>query len=247
MNSLPLVSVILAVYNGEKYIKETVESILSQRYENFELIIVVNCTNDNTIETLKDLNDPRISIYETNICQLNFNLNFALSKAKGEFIARIDADDIMVEDRLSKQIGYMKHYDVVGSNLEYIDEFSKPIRFKKCPEVDQEIRNQIYLKGTIAHPSVMYKKELILKNSAYMGGKMSEDYDLWLRLMRDKSVKFYNIQENLTQYRIHASQIKGNKYAYAEVAGYFLREALHQKSIRLFVGCLVNIGKYIFK
>lgn len=243
----PLISIVLAVHNGEKYIKQTIESLLNQSYKNFELIVIVNCTNDNTLDILRSFDDVRLHIYETNICQLNFNLNFALSKSKGEFIARIDADDIATPQRLEKQVKLMEKNDVVGSNLELIDENSKTIGTQFIPESNEKIRNKILYTNTIAHPSVMYKKELILKCSGYFGGKMSEDYDLWLRLMRDKSVRFYNIQENLTKYRIHTAQIKGNKYAHAEVAGYFLREALHLKSFKCLIGCLVHIGKYILK
>lgn len=249
MNSLPLISVIVAVHNGQKYIKETIESILAQTYENFEIIVVVNCSNDNTMNILDKFNDCRIKIYETNICQLNFNLNYALSKATGKYIARIDADDIAVCDRFLKQIECVDkyNYDVIGSNVEYIDENSNTIGYKHYPEKNEEIRKHIYYKSTIVHPAVMYKKDVILKYSGYMGGKVSEDYDLWIRLMREESIKFYNIQENLTKYRIHPSQVKGNKYAYAEIAGYFLREALYLRSFKSFIGCLTYIGKTIFK
>ncbi len=249
MNSLPFISVIIAVYNGQKHIKETIDSILAQTYENFEIIVVVNCSNDNTINILNKFNDSRIKVYETNICQLNFNLNYALSKATGEYIARIDADDIAVSDRFLKQIECVDkyNYDVVGSNVEYIDENSNSLEYKRYPQMNDDIRKNIYYKSTISHPSVLYKKDVVLKYSGYMGGKVSEDYDLWIRLMRDKNIKFYNIQENLTKYRIHLSQTKGNKYAYAEIAGYFLREALYLKSLKAFIGCLAYIGKTFFK
>ncbi|MDD3060134.1 MAG: glycosyltransferase [Sulfurimonas sp.] len=243
------ISVIIAIYNGQKYIHETVESILAQTYKNYEIIAVVNCSDDNTIKILNSFNDSRIKIYETNICQLNFNLNYALLQSSGKYIARIDADDIAVNDRFFKQIECISkyHYDVVGTNLEYIDEDSNSIGYKSYPEIDKNIRKKIYYKSIIAHPSVMCKKDLLLKHSGYMGGKVSEDYDLWLRLMRDKSIQFYNIQENLTKYRIHSSQARGNKYAYAEIAGYFLREALHRKSFKSFIGCFVYIVKALFR
>ncbi len=239
----------MAVCNGQKYVKETINSILKQTYQNFEIIAVVNCSNDETINILKNFDDNRLKIYETNICQLNFNLNYALLKASGKYIARIDADDIAVSDRFSKQIECIAKYDydVVGSNLKYIDENSNSIGYKNYPEKNENIRKNIYYKSTIGHPSVMYKKDIILKYSGYMGGQVSEDYDLWLRLMRDKNIKFYNIQENLTKFRIHSSQARGNKYAYAEIAGYFLRETLYLKSFKSFVGCLVYIAKAIFK
>ena len=243
------VSVIIAVYNGAKYIEETINSILGQSYSNFEIIIVVNCSNDETIDIVKNIDDARIKIYKTNICQLAFNLNYGLYKSQGKYIMRIDADDVADFTRLEKQVYLMDNneYDVVGSNLLYIDENGNSLGEKKYPEDDIDIRKSFYYRSNIAHPSVMYKKETILSVGGYMNGKVSEDYDLWIRLMRDKSIKFYNIQENLTKYRIHSSQAKGDTYAYAEIAGYFLREAIYQKSIKSFFGSIVYFFKALLK
>jgi len=246
---LKKISVIIAVYNGAKYIEKTINSILGQSYSNFEIIIVVNCSNDTTVDILTNIDDSRIKIYKTNICQLAFNLNYGLNQAKGEYIIRIDADDIADPKRLEKQFYIIDNneYDVVGSNLLYIDENGNTLGEKKYPENDKDIRKQFYYKSTIAHPSVIYKKEAILDVGGYMNGKVSEDYDLWMRLMRDKSIIFYNIQENLTQYRIHSSQAKGDVYAYAEISGYFLREAIYQKSFKSFFGSIVYFFKALLK
>ncbi len=246
---MSLISVLIAVYNGELYIKNTIQSILNQTYTNFELIIVVNCSSDSTKEILSEINDERIKIYETNICQLAFNLNYGLLKAKGEYIARIDADDIAMANRLEKQLEVLKNgnYDVVGSNLEFINEDGAVIGEKKYPEFNKTVRRNIMFASPLAHPSVMYKKSVILNVAGYMNGRVSEDYDLWLRLMRDKNIKFYNIQEKLIKYRIHAGQIKGDKLAYNEIAGYMIREALYKKSLKCFIGFCVYIMKSLLK
>lgn len=249
MNSKKKVSVIIAVHNGEAFLAQTLQSILKQTYTNFEIIVVINCSNDATKEIVENIDDERIKLYETNICQLAFNLNYGLYKSQGEYIARIDADDIAQADRLEKQLEVLESLecDVVGSNLLYIDEHNGQIGAKKYPQNNAEIRKSIVYQSTIAHPSVIYKKKTILEVGGYMNGKISEDYDLWIRLMRDEKVKFYNIQENLTHYRVHATQVKGNKYAYAEIAGYFLREALSQKSMKSFFGCIIYTCKALFK
>lgn len=244
-----MITVLTCVYNGEKYIKETISSILSQTYQNIELIIVVNCTNDKTIDIIKTINDNRIKIFETNICQLAFNLNYGLFKSNGDYIVRIDADDIAEPQRLEKQLKVLIEgdFDVVGSNLTYIDENSLEIGEKKYPENDNEIRKRIFYSNPFAHPSVMYKKSSILKVGAYMNGKVSEDYDLWIRMMRDKTMKFYNIQENLTQYRIHSNQAKGHKLAYYEICGYMIREAFYQKSFKYIIGFFIFLFKGLIK
>ncbi len=244
-----LVSVIIGIYNGEKYIFETINSILQQTYKDFEVLIVVNCTNDLTKEILKKFNDDRIKVYETNICQLAFNLNYGLLHANGEYIVRIDSDDIAEPERIEKQLTVILNndYDIVGSNVTYIDEAGKVIGEKKYPEFNKTIRRNIMFASPLAHPSVMYKKSVILKAAGYMNGRVSEDYDLWLRLMRDKNIKFYNIQEKLIKYRIHSSQAKGVKLAYYEIAGYMIRETLYQRSLKHFIGFCIYIMKSLLK
>lgn len=249
MKSEILISIIIAVYNGEKYIKETISSILSQTHQNFELIVIINCTNDKTIDIIKTMNDERIKIYNTNICQLAFNLNYGLLQSTGDYIARIDADDIAEPERLEKQLKVLieNNFDLVGSNLIYINEFGLEIGKKSYPENDNEIRKKIFYSNPFAHPSVMYKKSSVLKVGAYMNGKVSEDYDLWIRMMGDKTMKFYNIQENLTKYRIHSNQAKGNKLAYYELCGYMIRETLYQKSFKYSMGFFIYLAKSLIK
>ncbi len=243
------ISILLSVKDGEAFIAETIDSILNQTYKDFELIIVVNCSTDNTLKIIQSYDDNRIKIFESNICQLNYNLNLALSHAKGEYIARIDADDIAVLDRLEKQMKIMNEgvYSVIGSNVKYIDEKGKFIGEKAYPQKDEEIRKKIIYKAVIVHPSILCKKENLLKIGGYLGGKYAQDLDLWIRLMRDKNIKFYNIQEPLLHYRIHSSQAKGNSLAFADVAGYMLRESIYSKSIRYFLGACVYYIKALVK
>lgn len=249
MNDHILISVLIGVHNSEQYIKRTIESIISQTHQNFEIIVILNCSSDKTAAILENFKDNRIIIYKTNICQLAFNLNFGLMHAKGDYIARIDADDVAEPTRLAKQLNFIlnDNIDVIGSNVELIDENNKVIGSKYYPEKDLDIRKKIYYTNPLAHPSIMYKKSVILGNAGYMNGKVSEDYDLWIRLMRDKSVKFYNIQENLTKYRIHTNQARGNKLAYFEICGYMIRESFYQKSFKFLIGFFIGIIKALVK
>jgi hypothetical protein len=143
-------------------------------------------------------------------------------------------------DRIEKQIAIIEalNLDVIGCNVKFIDENDNFIKTHKYPEDNKSIRKQICFKSVIAHPSVVYKREVIIHNAAYLGGKTSEDYGLWLRLMRNKQIKFYNIQEPLIKYRIHSGQAKGNSKSYAEVAGLLLTEALVQKNLLFLLGSL---------
>ncbi|AYJ79914.1 glycosyltransferase [Aliarcobacter cryaerophilus] len=244
-----MISVLICVYNGESYIKETINSLLLQTYKDFEILVIVNCTNDSTIKILEDFNDNRIKIFQTNICQLSYNLNYGLMKSNSKYVVRIDADDIAEPTRIEKQFKFIEdnNFDVVGSNVELIDEYGKFIGEKKYPEDNIDIRKKIFYTNPLAHPTIIYKKSTILKVGGYMNGKVSEDYDLWLRLMRDKKIKFYNMQEKLTLYRIHTNQARGNKLAYYEICGYMIRETFYQKSFKFFIGFLVYLAKSIIK
>lgn len=244
-----LISVLLSVKDGEDFVSQTIDSILAQSYKNFELIIVINCSTDKTLDIVKSYKDDRIKILQSNICQLNYNLNLALSHAKGEYIARIDADDIALPNRLETQLKVLTegHYNVVGSNINYINESGEIIGEMKYPESDEEIRKKIIYKAVIVHPSILAKKKDLLKVGGYLGGKYAQDLDLWIRLMRDKSIKFYNIQEPLLHYRIHSSQAKGNSLTFADVAGYMLRESIYSKSFRYFLGAWIYYAKAILK
>ncbi|SMC09503.1 glycosyltransferase [Nitratiruptor tergarcus] len=243
------ISILLAVKNGEKFISDTINSILMQTYKNFELIVVVNCSSDNTLQIVKSFKDNRIKVLESNICQLNYNLNLALSHAEGDYIARIDADDIAEPRRLEIQMDIIKtgKYDVVGSNILYINEHNEVIREKIYPEKNEEIRKKIIYKSVIAHPTVLCKKDDLLKVGGYLGGRYAQDVDLWIRLMRDKNIKFYNIQQPLVRYRIHSNQSKGNNSAFADVAGYMFREAIYSKSIKYFIGSWIYFTKAFFR
>lgn len=131
-----MISVLICVYNGESYIKETINSLLLQTYKDFEILVIVNCTNDSTIKILEDFNDNRIKIFQTNICQLSYNLNYGLMKSNSKYVVRIDADDIAEPTRIEKQFKFIEdnNFDVVGSNVELIDEYGKFIGEKKYPE-----------------------------------------------------------------------------------------------------------------
>lgn len=244
-----MISILLAVNNGQEYISQTIDSILSQSYEDFELIIVVNFSTDKTVEIIKSYTDQRIRLYETNIGQLSFNLNFALMKSRGEYIARIDADDIADSDRLLKQVEYLdKGYcDIVGTNINYINDDGLCLGGKFMPEGNVDIRKNIYFKSVLAHPTILMRKSILISNSGYLGGRYAQDYDLWLRIMRDESIIFYNIQEPLVSYRIHDEQSKGNISSYAEVAGYLLRESIVSRSLKCFFGSVLYTIKSFVK
>jgi len=243
------ISVILAVRNSEKYLGTCIQSVISQTYENWELIIVVNCSVDNSLAIAQKYQriDPRIIVLKSNIGQLNYNLNLGLDVAKGTFIARIDADDINHQDRLETQLKLMRSYHVVGSAVQFVDINDNVLGLSSLPHKNDDIRKKIFYRSVLSHPTVMIRKDVLLSIGGYQGGQFCEDYDLWLRLMRDKSILFHNIQKPLVKYRLHSGQMSSDKISFAYVAGYLFREALISKSFQYMIGAFIYLFKYYFR
>ncbi len=214
MNELnPLVSIILPVYNGEKHLNEAILSIISQDYENFELIIVNDGSTDKSPEIIDSFakSDSRIKrVDNPHNMGLIKTLNRGLKLCKGEFIARQDADDISLSGRFSKQIDFFnKHPEVgiVGSAMESMDESGNKIEIYRQPETDCEIRFRTLFNCPFVHTSVMLRKNVILDHNLFYDEnfKHAEDYELWTRVL--KITKAYNFQSPLVKYRVSGTSI----------------------------------------
>ncbi len=202
-----LVSVLLPVYNGEKYLRQAIKSILSQTLANFELIIINDGSDDNTADILSSYSDCRIKIIKNeNNLGLVSSLNIGLDLAQGKYLARMDADDISLPDRLKQQFDFMEKNPAVGVCGTAIRLLSDGC-FKRSvinPSEDAEIKASFLFFNAIAHPSVMIRRE-IYKNFQYSSDfRCVEDYEFWIRIS-DKT-KFHNINKVLLEYRSHSSQ-----------------------------------------
>ena len=233
----PKVAVLMCAHNAESFIREAIESILNQTYSDFEFIIVENGSNDRTWDIIKSYDDSRIKAFKTNLAQLVFNLNYGLLQTKAEFVARMDADDISCPERLERQITYLEaHPDitVLGTAFESFGD-NIPTKVVTLPATDKVIRRRLPFVFSICHPTVFFRREVVLKHGGYASGRFCQDFDLWLRLLRNENIKFANLPEVLLKYRIHPNQIKGSRESYATSAGILFREALLRKSPRLFI------------
>ncbi|MFT4244729.1 MAG: glycosyltransferase [Candidatus Woesearchaeota archaeon] len=204
------VSVVMPNYNGAVYLKEAVNSILNQSFEDFELIIVDDCSTDSSLEVLRSFDDPRIKVVENSKnLGVSGTLNHGLNYVKGEFIARMDSDDISSKLRFEKQVKKLEEgFDIVGSDIEIIDSSSKIIGSRVYRD---DISNVIVIESPLAHPSVMFRTSLIRQMGVYsLEFNSAEDYDLWLRFY-SFGAKFAIVHEPLLRYRVHDSQIKSMK------------------------------------
>lgn len=212
-NKTPIVSVLLPVYNGERHLTAAVESILRQSYSDFELLIIDDGSTDNSADIISRFRDPRILLYrsESNL-GLVAALNLGLSLARGKYIARMDADDISLPERLARQVSVLdarSEIGVCGCWWRSIDEKGKILTEQRLPIGANECRSWFYLYGEqpIGHPCVMYRTRLVKDIGGYESKfRHAEDFRLWTRLVGN-SVAMVNIPEFLFMYRVHAAQV----------------------------------------
>lgn len=201
-----MVSILLATYNGQKYIKQSIDSLLNQSFEQFEVIIGFNGTCDNSKEIVLDIKDPRLKIFDyDNEKGKAKTLNKLIKEANFDLVAIQDDDDIWHRDKLKKQLCYLNNYDVVGSFIDYIDESGRKIGAPSLAIYNNDI-NYLSLNGSnqVANTSAIFKR----RDCVEIGGWREdidgvEDYDFWIRLMRAGKT-FLNIPEILVSHRIHS-------------------------------------------
>ena len=223
----PLVSVIMSVYNGEQFLQQAIESILSQTYTNWEFIIIDDASNEATREILSHYSsDGRFRITrQPENKGLTKNLNVGVAMSKGEYIARMDADDISLPNRFQEQVLYLEQNPetvAVFSVVDLIDENGNPAGSwpddRKAISYEM-IRRILPLRNCVAHPTVMIRKK-ILQQYGYNEKQLhSQDWDLWLRLVNDGK-RIEKINKPLLLYRINnnsVTKISNKKSAFLKI------------------------------
>jgi len=204
----PKISVIMSVYNGEKYLRESVESILNQTFTSFEFIIVNDGSTDSSLDIIRSYDDDRIRLIdnEQNI-GLTKSLNKALRFAGGEYIARQDADDVSLPNRLERQVNYLeKHPEVavLGTSVYLIDEDGKTTT--KVVALAGPTLKDLHKGNQFTHGSVMFKKDIVAELGGYNESlRYVQDYELWLRLAKKHHIG--NLREPLYKLRFHTAKL----------------------------------------
>jgi glycosyltransferase involved in cell wall biosynthesis len=199
---IPLVSVILPVYNAAQFVEESIKSILNQTYTNFELIIINDGSTDESEKIISRINDKRIRYYYQPNIGLAKTLNRGIEVSNGEFIARQDADDISLPQRIEKQIQFLLQYtdiSLLGSWAEIIPIINNTHRYHKHPADNLQLKIDLLFNNPFVHTSIMIRKGILKSTGYYNPDKLIEDFDLWSRIGR--SSKLANIPEVLVQYR----------------------------------------------
>jgi glycosyltransferase involved in cell wall biosynthesis len=205
------VTILLPVFNGEDYLPEAIDSILRQTHEDFEFLIIDDGSTDRSLEIIRGYEDPRIRILiNSDRLKLSGALNRGLDEAKGTFIARMDADDIALPDRLRKQVDFLNHNAEVGLCGTSIRVFGQAReRNDIYPKSTEDIRSYALFDCPFCHPTVMFRREWFASHLLRYSGCYypTEDFELWSRAI--EQFPSVNLEEVLLRYRIHEKSMTG--------------------------------------
>ncbi len=212
MNKTPEISLIMSVYNGEDYLAETLDSILAQTFDSWELVVINDCSTDSTAEILEKyaLKDERVKVYPNEVnLRLPKSLNRAISLSQGKYIARMDADDICMSDRLEKQYAYMEaNPDVHLSSCKFFT-----LKNGVCASGGSggrcdfnALKAMLLVTNPILHPGVIARAEVMRELLYDTTLTCTEDLDLWTRMV-SKGYRMEILPEYLLMYRLHDKQI----------------------------------------
>lgn len=212
MNDKPLVSIIMPAYNAEQTISESIESVLKQTYQNWELLVVNDGSTDNTSNIVNFFNDARIILIE----QVNGGVanarNNALKSANGKYIAFLDSDDLWLEEKLERQIKKLLETNSVMVHSKTLCFGSNPVKTTDCMvhvELNFEDKEKILIYNFISILTVVVAKSVI-DEIGYFDEELkgTEDWDMWIRILQKYNIVY--IDDFLTKYRVSSSGLSGN-------------------------------------
>jgi glycosyltransferase involved in cell wall biosynthesis len=225
--STPRVSIVMAVYNGQAHLKEALDSLLDQTFTDFEVVLVNDGSTDDTHDIITSYTDSRIHLHDNpKNLGLIASLNTGLALAKGEYIARMDADDVALPARLERQVKFLDthpHIGVcgtwiktLGAGREYIERF---------PVTHAEITSRLLFTNALAHPTVMFRAEIARNHHLTYSADYphAEDYAFWVAW--SKVTQLANLPEVLLRYRIHPNQIGATQTETMQKVSWKIQEA----------------------
>jgi len=204
----PKVTVLMPVYNGEKYLGEAIDSILGQTFRDFELLIIDDGSTDRSADIIRSYDDPRIRVvhHERNLGLID-TLNYGLDHALGFYIVRMDADDVSLPERLAKQVAYMEAHPevgVCGTQAMVIDDSGRVVDVMKAP-TGSDIEHRFWFPSPIIHPTCIFRQSSLGCERYDVRYHNAEDYEFFLRLFRKTVLE--NLAEPLLCYRRHSQSV----------------------------------------
>lgn len=236
----PLVSIVMPVFNSERYLKLAIDSILDQTYENIELLIVDDGSTDKSVQIIRSFNSSKIRFFqnEKNI-GVSATRNKMINLSKGKYIALMDSDDISPKYRIEKQVNFLENniqYGLIGGHYERFNDerFFKKSKVHKHSLIQEENQVKLNFLGSIAAPTAMFRASIVKINNLYfdVNLKIAEDYDFWRKI--GLFTKVTNINEVLIYYRKHSNNTMNKKelaYVYTVIA---IRKSFDNLGIQTF-------------
>lgn len=225
----------MPVYNGEKYLKEAIDSYLCQTHSAFELIIIDDKSTDKSMEIIHSYDDSRMRVFQNeNNKGKSYSLNFSFEIANGKYILLADQDDIAQPDRLEKQISFMEQNQEIGfSGAQYYTFGEETERITTSYPINQtDIMLKMMYHSPFAHPTMIFRiSEIREKGVRYQEGIIAEDYNLWSSLLYQS--KSANIMDVVIGYRIHSFSLTKTKYKKINQERNFIRERYVKKLFQL--------------
>ncbi len=205
-------SVVMSVYNGERFLDEAVDSIRQQTFRDFEFVVVVNGCRDRSREILERhaAADDRLRlVIQEPLLNLDAALNRGIAAARADIVARMDADDVALPDRLRKQLAYLNdHPDiaVVGGAIEYIDDAGRPLGGPQLPTEPDVLSEAMIEQNYVAHAAAMFRRAAFEAVGGYRSAfRSAEDYDLWLRVI--ERFRIANLADLVLRHRLHTDKL----------------------------------------
>jgi len=251
-NNIPSVSVVMSVYNSDRYLRESVESILNQTFTDFEFIIIDDGSTDDTYGILQEYSntDNRVKVVSRENRGLVYSLNEAIDLAKGEYIARMDGDDISLPDRFEKQVAHLNQNDdvvAVGTRIVLIDECGRPLMEWNHKHSHDEIVPRLLIGdgSALTHPAVMMRKAAVIEIGGYDEiFQVSQDLDLFIKL--SEIGKLENLPEVLLYWRQHSESINSSySHLWTEKKRKAVKHAIYRRGNYNFAYDLVRMHKEI--
>ena len=248
----PLVSFIVAVYNEQDHILKSINSIIDQTYNHLEIIVVDDCSNDQTKNILASIKDERLKVIRNDEnLGLTKSLNIAIQHTNGQYLARQDSDDYSAAHRIETQLSFIKdnpNVKLVGSNYFVVDYIGKNIKTSNnLPVTDREIRFYSIFDNPFVHSTVLIDSSIVDKSRPFYNEdyKTSQDYELWLRIIEEHST--FNINEKLVYFRFHNRSLSSsyNQQSFSLIRKLLLgnfEKYLGEKSLNKFVEVWINLN-----
>ena len=208
MELSPLVSVVLCTYNDEKFLSETIDSVLAQTFTDFEFIIWNDGSTDSTEKIVKSYHDNRIRYYYHENTGIGVARALATSEARGKYIAVIDGDDICFKERLQQQVSFLEthpKYVIVSSSVYYINEDGAIIGRSFPVTTNWAIKRMLKKADPIANPASMFLRDVYIKSGGYIGIRQKEDYFLFCRMGKFGKIKIISVP--LIKYRVRQNSL----------------------------------------